>query len=327
MEVVKPRRWIAEQSDGDEMLLFAVKRTIAKARTAIQDAEIVETWNYGKTLLLDGVVQSAEEDEHAYHEALVHPGMIAHPGPKEVLVIGGGEGATLREILRHRSVERVTMVDIDAELVEMCKRHLPEWHEGSFEDSRAEVVIGDGRAFLEGTASTFDVIICDITDFLDHGPAMRLYTREFYQLIASRLNPDGVLIVQALETGIADHEEHAQLVRTIGEAFPVIRSYITFVASFGYTWGFITASNSVDPARLTSAEVDRRIAERLTSELESYDGRTHPGYFALPKDLRALLTAPGDVLDDATVEQWIMDRIAAEALAEAEEEVRATMRG
>jgi spermidine synthase len=149
---------------------------------------------------------------------------------------------------------------------------------------------------------------------------MRLYTREFYQLIASRLNEGGVLIVQALETGIADSEEHAQLVRTIGEAFPIIRSYVTFIGSFGYTWGFITASNSVDPARLTSAEVDRRIAERLTSELVSYDGRTHLGYFALTKNLRVLLTAPGEVLEDATVEQWIADQMAAEARAEQTEE-------
>jgi spermidine synthase len=325
MELVKPQRWIAEQSDGGEMLLFAVKRTVAKAQTAIQDVEIVETTSYGKTLLLDGMVQSAAEDEHTYHEALVHPGMLAHRGPKEVLVIGGGEGATLREVLRHRTVEHVAMVDIDAELIEMCKRYLPEWHEGSFEDPRALVFIGDGRAFLQTTAKTFDVIIVDITDFLDHGPAMRLYTREFYQLIASRLNPGGVLVVQALETGTADYEEHAQLVRTIGEAFPIVRSYVTFIGSFGYTWGFITASNNVDPARLTSTEVDRRIADRLTSELATYDGRTHLGYFALTKELRTLLAAPGDILDDATVEQRIADWMAAEAQAEETEDAVVTI--
>ncbi|MBV8675765.1 MAG: fused MFS/spermidine synthase, partial [Planctomycetaceae bacterium] len=205
---IKPRRWIAEQADGNELIMFACGRTIAKARTAMQDVEIVETLSYGPMLLLDGIIQSAEDDEHVYHEALVHPGLIAHDGPREVLIIGGGEGATLREVLRHQSVERASMVDIDGQLVELCKEHLDDWHRGSFDDPRAEVLIGDGRGFLEMTDRTFDVVICDITDFLDHGPALRLYTKQFYELIGRRLNPGGVLIVQALETSSMDHEEH-----------------------------------------------------------------------------------------------------------------------
>jgi spermidine synthase len=257
-------------------------------------------------LVLDGLIQSAEDDEHSYHEALTHPGMLAHDDPREVLIIGGGEGATLREVLRHRTVERATMVDIDGELVELAKQHLDDWHEGSYDDPRAELVIGDGRAFLEQTDRRFDVVICDITDFLDHGPALRLYTRQFYELVASRLKPNGVLIVQALETSVADPEEHAMLVRTVGEAFPVVRSYMAFIPSFMYLWGFLTASNSVDPATLTPDEIDRRIAERLNSELTSYDGVTHQGYFSLPKDLRALIAAPGPVLDDAMAESWVV---------------------
>jgi spermidine synthase len=304
MADTKARRWFVEQADGNEMYLFAVERTIAKKKTAIQDVEIVETSSYGVMLILDGLVQSAEDDEHTYHEALVHPGLIAHAGPREVLIIGGGEGATLREVLRYRSVERATMVDIDGELIEMCDEHLDDWHQGSFDDSRAEIVIGDGRVFLETTERTFDVVICDITDFLDHGPAMRLYTREFYELIARRLNPGGVLIVQALETSNSDPEEHAMLARTVGEAFTVVRSYTAFVPSFTYTWGFLTASQTVDPAALTKEEVDARIADRLTSELRSYDGITHQGCFSLAKDLRALLSQPGPILEDATIETW-----------------------
>jgi spermidine synthase len=297
----KARRWIAEQSDGNEMILFAVSETIAKRRTAMQDVEIVDTPSYGKMLVLDGLIQSAEDDEHSYHEALVHPGMIAHENPRDVLIIGGGEGATLREVLRYHSVERATMVDIDGDLVEMSKEHLDEWHRGSFDDPRAEVIIGDGRGFLETTDRMFDVVISDITDFLDHGPALRLYTKQFYALIAARLRPGGVLIVQALETSNADPEEHAMLVRTIGEAFPIVRSYLTFISSFMYLWGFIVASKSVDPELLNEADVDARIAERISSELKSYDGITHRGYFSIPKDLRALLSAPGPLLDDATI--------------------------
>lgn len=304
----KGRRWMAEQSDGNELILFAVDSSVAKKRTAFQDVEIVETPGYGRMLILDGLIQSAEDDEHGYHEALVHPGMIAHECPRDVLIIGGGEGATLREVLRHRSVERATMVDIDGELVELAKEHLNDWHQGSYDDPRTELIIGDGRAFLETTDRTFDVVICDITDFLDHGPALRLYTKQFYELVAARLNPGGVLVVQALETSNMDPEEHAMLVRTVGEAFPVVRSYMTFVSSFMYLWGFLTASQTVDPSALTPAEVDARVADRLTSELKSYDGITHQGYFSIPKDLRAAIAAPGEVLDDDTAESWVVDQ-------------------
>jgi spermidine synthase len=312
----KARRWGAEQSDGNEMYLFAIDRTVAKRTTGMQDVEIVETPGYGTMLILDGLIQSSEDDEHAYHEALVHPGLLAHAGPRDVLIIGGGEGATLREVLRHRSVERAVMVDIDGELIELCKEHLDDWHRGSFDDPRAELIIGDGRAFVRDTDRTFDAVIIDITDFLDHGPATRLYTREFYELVSGRLNPGGVVIVQALETSICDPEEHAMLVRTLGEVFPQVRSYLAFIPSFLYSWGFLTASDSVDPARLSEGEVDARIAERLDSELRSYDGITHRGYMSLPKDLRALLTAPGPILDDATVDAWA-DQAAAEAAAAA----------
>lgn len=310
----KPRRWGAEQSDANEMYLFAIDRTVVKKTTAIQDVEIVETPSYGLMLILDGLIQSAEDDEHTYHEALVHPAMVAHEHPRDVLIIGGGEGATLREVLRYSSVRSATMVDIDGELIELCKEHLDDWHRDSFDDPRAEVIITDGRAFLESTVRTFDIVICDITDFLDHGPAMRLYTREFYELIASRLNPGGMLVVQALETSNCDPEEHAMLVRTVRQALPIVRSYTAFVSSFIYTWGFLVASETVDPSALTKEEVDERLAERLTSELRSYDGITHQGLFSLAKDLRALLQEDGPILEDATIETWIRDAAAEAAV-------------
>jgi len=296
-----PRRWVAEQADGNEMYLFAVTETVAKARTAMQDVEIVETASYGRMLLLDGLVQSAEDDEHTYHETLVHPAMIAHEGPEDVLIIGGGEGATTREVLRHRTVRSVVMVDIDGELLEMCREHLPSWHQGSFDDPRVEVVIGDGRGYVEQTGRTFDVVICDITDFLDHGPALRLYTREFYELVARKLRPGGVLIVQALETATSDWEEHATLARTLRTVFADVTTHLTFVPSFVFSWGFLTAADGVDPSTLSADEVDARIADRLSSELTAYDGRFHVGLFALSKDLRELLATPGPILDDAAI--------------------------
>ncbi len=304
MAHVKARRWSAEQSDGDEIYLFAIEHTIARARTTFQDVEIVESAAYGKMLLLDGLVQSAEADEYLYHEALVHPGMLAHADPKDVLIIGGGEGATLREVLRHKTVRKATMVDIDGELIELCKKHLGEWHKGAFDDPRAEIVIGDGRAYLETSEQTFDIVICDITDFLDHGPAMRLYTKEFYALVKKRLNPGGVLIVQAMELAATDWEEHSTLRRTIATAFTNVQTYQIFVPSFIFTWGFIVASDNLDPENQTEAEVDLQIASKLGGKLKALDGRVHRGLFALSKDLRYKIRDEGLILDDANIATW-----------------------
>ena len=146
--------------------------------------EIMETASYGKVLVLDARIQSSVADDFIYHEVLVHPVMMLHPRPESVLVIGGGEGATLREILKYGSVKRAVMVDIDQEVVEACKIHLPELHQGAFEDPRVAVLHEDARGWLESTSERFDVAIVDLTEPLEAGPACLLFTREFYQLLA-----------------------------------------------------------------------------------------------------------------------------------------------
>ncbi len=149
---------------------FAVKNVLFAGRTQFQDVCILDTHEYGKMLIIDGRTQSAEDDEHIYHESLVHPALTAFPAPRRVLVIGGGEGATVREILHHPTIERVVMVDIDHELVEQCVKHMPEWHQGAFEDARLELVFADGEDFVRRTTEKFDVVIVDVCDALEDGP-------------------------------------------------------------------------------------------------------------------------------------------------------------
>ena len=132
-----------------EYTAHAVHHEVFHARSDFQDIEIVETEGYGRCLLLGGEVQSFEADEYIYHESLVHPAMLLHPAPRQVLVIGGGEGATLREVLRHRSVERAVMVDLDPQVIAAAREHLPSFHAGSFDDPRVRIEFADGRAFIE----------------------------------------------------------------------------------------------------------------------------------------------------------------------------------
>ncbi len=288
--------WFTEQVDPFESHSFAVSAVHYFGRTQIQAAQIIETVGYGKMLVIDGRIQSTQEDEAIYHEALVHPAMIAHDAPHDVLIIGGGEGATLREVLRHRTVTRAVMVDIDGELVELCQKHLPEWHQGAFADARAEVVIGDGWDYVSRPGPAFDVIIMDVCDALVEGPALRLYTEEFFNRLRGRLKPGGILALQAMELSTVEFEDHRTVRRALGPIFRTVRSYATHVPTFWANWGYIIASDALDPAALGPEAIDRRLAERaldgrpsLVAQGEFYDGQTHVGMFALPLSLRRLL--------------------------------------
>ena len=180
-------KWFFEPTTAVEGHMHAIRRTIVEARTKFQHAEILDTHAYGKVLILDGRIQSSQAEDFIYHEALVHPGLLASAGaPESGLVIGGGEGATLREILRYPTVRRAVMVDIDDEVVALCRRHLPEMHQGAFDDARTEVLHEDARGWLERTLERFDFISIDLVEPLEEGPACRLFTREFYTLVRSR---------------------------------------------------------------------------------------------------------------------------------------------
>jgi spermidine synthase len=240
--------------------------------------------------VLDGRTQSSEADEFAYHEALVHPGLTQVASPRSVFIAGGGEGATLREVLTQNAVERVTMVDLDQEVVELCKEYLPNHHQGAFQDPRVTLVHEDAAAYLGANPSKYDFIIIDIPDPLEGGPAYRLYTTEFYDLVRQRLNEGGLMVVQAGPCGPLNYQEvFTAIHHTIGSVFDGVASYRVHVPSFGSLWGFVLAGERLDAATLSPDEVDGRLAERLTRTLRFYDGTTHQGLFALPKYVREAL--------------------------------------
>ena len=281
--------WYAEVGTPHEIHHFAVEEVLFAGRTAFQNVSILETVEYGKMLVIDDRTQSAEEDEYIYHESLVHPALIAHPNPRDILIIGGGEGATAREVFRHPSVERVVMVDIDRELVEQCIKLMPEWHQGSFDDPRLTVVFADGKDYVNTTDRRFDVIIVDVCDVLEEGPALALYTERFYQTVKQRLAPSGIVVVQAMECSGLDFADHVTVHRTLRYVFEQVRSYTTFIPSFWASWGFVIASDTVDPRVLTAQTVDERLAARGITALRHYDGEGHTHLFALPRDVRTAL--------------------------------------
>ena len=279
-------KWYLETVFPDLAVMLQVREVLHSGHTAYQQVEVLESEIFGRSLVLDGKTQSTERDEFVYHEALVHPAMSLHPGPRTVFIGGGGEGGTLRESLAHRSVERVVMVDLDPEVVELCRRFLPHHHQGSFDDPRVELRHEDARAFLENTRESFDVMIMDLVDPLEGGTAYQLYTEEYYQIVKSRLNPGGILVTQSGPAGLLSYQEcFTTIHNTLSGVFDrVIPSHV-HVPAFQTMWGMILASDS-PLEQLDAGQVDTRIAERITRELGFYDGETHRNMFSLPKYLR-----------------------------------------
>jgi spermidine synthase len=293
-------KWFFEPTTAVEGHMHALRRTIVEAQTKFQHAEIMDTHAYGKVLVLDGRIQSSQAEDFIYHEALVHPGMLASERPPESgLVIGGGEGATLREILRYPSVRRAVMVDIDGEVVDLCKKYLPEMHQGAFEDTRSELRHEDARAYLEKSREHFDFITIDLVEPLEEGPACLLFTKEFYTLVRDRLTPGGALTLQAGMTKLGELDFFTSIHRTLREVVPVVAGYQTFVSCFGTPWGFIAATKKVDPLRQDVATIDRLITERIKGPMGYWDGQTHQHAFHLPRHIRAAIEAQTRVVTDA----------------------------
>ena len=278
--------WFAESVSPDLAVMLRLKSVLFSGSTAYQKVEVLDSDVFGRTLVLDGKTQSTEADEFIYHESLVHPAMLFHPGPRSVFIGGGGEGGTLREVLAHRSVEHATMIDLDREVVELCRAHLPDHHQGSFDDSRVTLRHEDARAFLQSGGKGYDVMILDLVDPLEEGTAYLLYTDEFYSIAKSRLNPGGILVTQSGPAGLPNHQEcFTTIFHTLSQVFSHAAAAQVHVPAFQTLWGFTIASDSPLPQRPES-EIDAAVAERVGKQLRHYDGETHRGMFALPKFLR-----------------------------------------
>ena len=269
---------------------FEVDRFYYRGKTEYQYVECFRNKYFGKVLFLDKKIQSAQIDEYIYHESLVHPGLFTHNSPKRALILGGGEGATLREILKHRNVAKITMVDIDRQLVELCQEYLPEWSDGAFSNPRTDLIHSDARRYVEKTQERFDVVVSDLTEPLEEGPSLYLFTQEFFNKIFKILEKDGLLVLQAGSANPSYDHFYCSLVKTLEEVFPLVRPYWTFILSFGLPWGFIVASKTEDPIRLTESEVAERMRRRGIRSLKFYNPGYHKALFALPlyleKDLK-----------------------------------------
>jgi spermidine synthase len=279
-------KWFLEPISPELAVMLRVRRVLYSGETAYQKVEVLESKAFGRCLVLDGKTQSTERDEHIYHETLVHPAMLLHPGPRAVFIAGGGEGGTLREVLAHRSVERAVMVDLDREVVDLCRRYLPRHHQGSFDDPRVELRHQDAREYLTACSDSFDVMLMDLVDPMEGGTAYLLYTEEYYRIAKARLQPGGILVTQSGPAGLLNYQEcFTTIYQTLTNVFAYTAPAQVHVPAFHTLWGFTVASDSPLPAP-SEEQVNGLVAERVAKALRYYDGESHRSMFALPKFLR-----------------------------------------
>ncbi|MEN2985111.1 MAG: polyamine aminopropyltransferase, partial [Thermodesulfovibrionaceae bacterium] len=269
---MKNWKWYIEQTSDNEIILHSLKEILYSGSSPYQRIEVIRSGNFGRCLILDGKMQSAETDEFIYHEALVHPIMLMSNTVEKVLIAGGGEGATLREVLKY-PVKEVIMVDLDRSVIEVSKRYLPEWSNGAFDDPRVLLEINDARAYIEKVKNYFDVIIIDLPEPAEGGPAYLLYTKEFYEKVKEALTEEGMMVTQSASTAIHNIRVFVSRVRTLKEVFPYVKPYTVFVPSFFAPWGFVLASKKIDPD--ISKESIKNKLSSIEETLKFYDIDAH----------------------------------------------------
>ena len=285
--------WYVEEFAPAEQHHHAIDEVFYSGRSPYQQIAVVRSPVFGKMLVIDGDTQSAQADERIYHETLVHPALAGAIERDNVLILGGGEGATLREVLRCPDVEQCTMVDIDALVVELSKKYLAEWSGGAFEDPRARVIVGDAIEFLRDDSQRYGAILSDLTEPLEDSPSNPLFNDAVFSSIKARLSEGGVYVLQASTGATVNAALHCKMARTLRRHYAHVASFTTHVPAFDTEWAFLACSDRIDLATLDPRSVDEYCG-RLRGESFFYDAVTHRRLFALPLYLRRLLAAGGD---------------------------------
>jgi len=259
---------------------------VTRRETPFQLLEVYETPELGRIFRLDGANMTSERDEFFYHEALVHPAAVAHPHPRCALVIGGGDGGSSEELLKHPSLELVHMAELDPVVIEVAKESFAGVHRGAFGDPRLKVTVGDGLAYLRETSVRYDLVSMDLTDPV--GPSLELYSPATFELAKRAMAPGGALTLH-LGSPFFHAARVRQTLDNLRRVFRVVAPYFSYVPLYGSLWGFASASDNLDPRAATPEEVERAIAARGLTELQLYNGEVHRAMFALPNYVKKLV--------------------------------------
>jgi len=250
--------WVRETHQNSVALSFKVEKTLFSGKSQFQQVDIVQTADHGAMLLNDGIIMVSERDEYIYHEMIAHPPLFVHPSPARVLVIGGGDGGTVRELLKHDTVSRVVMVEIDEMVINACREFMPSISY-ALDDPRLELIVDDGVQYVESTSEIFDLVLIDSTDPI--GPAAPLFDKQFYQNVAGILSENGIMISQS-ESPFYDLKIQSAMLANQRPFFNRLHLYtftnLTYPGglwSFGFGAKNLCPINDFDANRVDAAEL------------------------------------------------------------------------
>lgn len=276
--------WYTEKQTDNMSLSLKITNILHTEVSEYQKIELVDTLEYGRLLIIDGVVMTTERDEFIYHEMITHPVLNTHPNPRKVLVIGGGDGGTIREVVKHSRVQEAVLAEIDARVVEVSRKYLPTIA-AAYDDERVQIKIGDGIQHVKDHKNTYDVIIIDSTDPV--GPGVGLFTKEFYQSVSEALTEDGMMIAQT-ESPYVNLEQIEGIYSDIHSIFLIARIMLANIPTYpSGLWCFTIGSKKYDPRELDPAKIPDRAGKY-------YNKSIHYGAFALPEFLLAKIRAIRD---------------------------------
>ncbi len=277
--------WYTEKHGENVGITLKVKETLFSGKSDFQQLDIVETAEYGRMMLLDGLVMCTERDEFVYHDMIVHPAMFVHPAPKQVLVIGGGDGGSIREIVRHPEVELATLCEIDGLVVEQSVKLLPQLASAiDGKHPKVKLHIDDGLAYIREHQNEFDIILVDSTDPI--GPAVGLFEEDFYRLVHGALKDDGIMVAQS-ESPFYHGKIQQDMYTNLRAVFPIVEMYQAFIPTYpSGLWSFAFASKRWHPVD----DFDRNRAAGRGFHTRYYNEELHLGAFMLPTFARENIT-------------------------------------
>lgn len=265
--------WFTEKQTDSFGITAKIRETYVNEQTPFQHLVMLDTEEFGRMLVLDGMVMTTVKDEFVYHEMVAHPALVTHPNPKKVLVVGGGDGGVMREIMKHPSVEKAVLVDIDGKVIEYSKKYLPEIA-CELDNPRVEVQVNDGYMHILNSKNEYDVIMVDSTEPV--GPAAPLFERGFYQGIYDALK-DGGLFVAQTDNPWFKADLIQKVNRDVKEIFPIVRVYAANIPTYpSGMWTFTMGSKKHDPLKVEEASIPEM-------ETKYYSPRLHHAAFVLPK--------------------------------------------
>lgn len=250
---------------------YNVKEKIISQKSKYQNLEIILTEEFGKVLLLDGITQVGEKDHFQYHELITHPNLLTIKEPKDVLVVGGGDGGVNREVLKHPTIKKLDHVELDEDVVLFSKKHLTSISDGAFEDERVNVIIEDGRSFLEKNNHLYDSIIMDLTD--PFGPALKLYTKEFFSVVKKSLKENGKFSMH-VESPTSQPQLFSQIVNTLKNIFPQFNIFYNYIKMYGCLWAVAVCSLEKDNDIFFGDNIDQILESRGIANLNLINQKT-----------------------------------------------------